>query len=109
MNICARDKGMVRKVGRSAFGNIRKIWVGCFLVCVYAFAPVQSANTKIHTSHTSIRIKTVLQCLYLTKKNCALTSLPADKKTNHREREKHFILLYSTSTWIVMLHKLVTL
>lgn len=45
---------MAGKVGRSGFGNIRKIWVvvSWFVcLCVHAFAPVQSANTKNMVTH----------------------------------------------------------
>lgn len=100
MNICAEDKEMPRKVGRSSFGNMRQIWVGCFLVCVclcvcFCSCAKCKYTTCSDTPHTSIRIKAVLQCLCLTEiKTCALTSLPAVKKASHRERENHFILLY---------------
>lgn len=57
-------------------------------------------------------IKSGLLCLCLTEiESCALTTLSADKMTyGHREREKHVGLLYvDPSTWIAMLHKLLTL
>lgn len=48
---------MAGKAGRSGFGNIRKIMGACFLVCVYAFAPVQSAHTQNMVTHIPCKHK----------------------------------------------------